>query len=320
MKTAIVTGAGGFIGKALTRRLLALGWQVYAVDGWESALGDFGPEEPRRVVCDFAHYEQLADLISAEVDWFIHFAWAGVSGAESRQLPAQAENVRAAAVAFEQARALGSKKFLLAGSSYQHRMEPVEKDGQPVFCRKNLYGLAKGAAVSLLRAASWTGETQFNSVLFTNVFGPGDRSNRSTNSMLRQLLAGKSLDLITGEHLHDWTYIDDATSGILAVLENGIPGEDYYIGGRHLRTFREIVTEVRDIVAPTAELRFGRYDDKAYIDYSQIDLDALYRDTSFVCTADFAESIRKTAQWLQQEEERAKMKMVENGKRGGAMM
>ena len=300
MKTAIVTGAGGFIGKALTLRLLELGWQVYAVDRGEEALHDFDSQQVHPVVCDFSHYEQLSDLISEDIDWFIHFAWAGVFGAESKQLTTQAENIWAATVAFEQAKLLRCKKFLIAGSSYQYRMEPVIEDGRLVFCRKNQYGLAKDAAVSMLRAASCMDDVQFNSVLYTNVFGPGDQSNRSANAMIRQLLAGGSLDLITGEYLHDWTYIDDAIGGIVAVLEKGIIGRDYYIGSRHLRTFREIVTQVRDIISPKAELRFGSYDDKAYIDYSKIDLDALYQDTGFECTSDFEESIRKTAEWLKE--------------------
>lgn len=297
---AVVTGASGFIGKALTRRLLAQGWLVYAVTSTAEALRDLKCSELIPVDCDFSRYGQLAAQIAAPADCFIHFAWAGVSGAESRQLSVQAENVRAAATAFEQAALLHCRKFLFAGSSYQYRMEPIKKDPQTRFVRKNLYGMAKEAALSLLKAAAYTDDMECSTVFFTNVFGPGDGSNRSTNSILRQLLEGKPLKLIAGEHLHDWTYIDDAVEGILAVLEKGTAGSDYYIGSRHPDTFRSILERVRDSIAPDAELNFGSYDDRAYIDYSMIDLDALYRDTGFECTADFETSIRRTAEWLRE--------------------
>lgn len=299
MRRAVVTGASGFIGKALTKKLLADGWTVYAVVRDTSTLvglcGDLRPVE-----CEFAQYERLAELIGEDVDWFLHFAWAGVSGDLSRNARAQTENVMASAEAMEQAKQLGAKRFLFAGSSYQYRMEP--SDG--AYLPKNLYGAAKAAAERLLWASTQAEGVAFNTVLFTNVFGVGDCSDRSTNAMLRKLLAGEPLKLISGEHLHDWTYIDDAVGGVLAVLEKGVPGKEYYIGSRNPETFRDIITRVRDVISPGTELLFGAYEDDAYIDYTKIDLDALWRDTGFECTADFDESIRRTANWL-------------NGKAGG---
>ena len=297
MKKAVVTGASGFIGRALTERLLAEGWTVYAVVRDAQALagldGDLRP-----TVCDFAHYDRMAEQVGENVDCFLHFAWTGVSGDMSRSITTQTENVMAAAEAMKQAKQLGARKFLFAGSSYQYRMEP----SGDVYLPKNLYGAAKAAAERLLWASALADGMAFNTVLFTNVFGVGDRSNRSTNAMLKKLLAGEPLKLISGEHLHDWTYIDDAVGGVMAVLEKGLPGKEYYVGSREPETFRDIVTRVRDAICPEAELCFGEYKDDAYIDYTKIDLDALYRDTGFACTADFEESIRKTARWLAQEE------------------
>lgn len=293
MKRAVVTGASGFIGHALTKRLLSEGWTVYALVRCQDSLADLDGDL-RQVVCDFAGYDRLADMVGEDVDWFLHFAWAGVSGEKSRSVAAQVENVTAAVEAMTQAERLHAAKFLFAGSSYQYRMEP----SGDVYLPKNLYGAAKAAAERLLWAAALADGMAFNTVLFTNVFGVGDRSNRSTNAMLKKFLAGEPLQLISGEHLHDWTYIDDAVSGVMAVLEKGEPGKEYYIGSRSPMTFKDIVTRARDAVGSEAELLFGAYEDDAYIDYTKIDLDALFRDTGYACTAGFDESIRKTASWL----------------------
>jgi nucleoside-diphosphate-sugar epimerase len=72
----------------------------------------------------------------------------------------------------------------------------------------------------------------------------------------------------------------------------------YYIGHRNIRTFREVVEEMRDAINPQAELRFGEYQDSLNMDYSYTDLDALYNDTGFECKADFKETIREQAEWL----------------------
>lgn len=319
MKKAVVTGASGFIGKALTKQLMANGVEVWAVVTAADKMADVCADKLHVLPCTFANYNSLAEILPQDVDYFIHAAWSGFYGPRSRDAVVQTENIVAAAIAMEQARHAGTKRFLLLGSSYQYRMEPVIENGHEAFIRNNIYGIAKEATARILRAKANEVGIVFNNVLFTNVFGVGDRSKRSTNTMIRQLCKDGPLKLISGEHLHDWTYIDDAVDGIIAVLERGIEGTEYYIGKRKPRTFREIVTQVRDVVAPNAELQFGTYEDRAYIDYSLIDLERLYIDTGFECRADFADSIRKTAAWLLQEDRRMSNKnMVENPNGGGA--
>ena len=74
--------------------------------------------------------------------------------------------------------------------------------------------------------------------------------------------------------------------------------KSYYIGHRELKTFREVVTQIRDAINPDAELRFGEYKDSLNMDYSYTDLDELYNDTGFQCEADFVKTIREQAEWL----------------------
>lgn len=306
MKAVAITGATGFIGKALAKRLLSSGYKVYAVVRSTEGVSDITGEDLIPVKCDFAHYDQLAAMLPEKIDWFIHLAWDGVSGKKSSDIEIQMRNVEAAVIAMKQAETIRAKKFVFLGSSYQYRMEPVTLYGKTVYLKKNIYGAAKQACMKLLQANSFLDGIgmDFNCVLFTNVFGVGDGSNRSTNVLIRQLLRGEDLNLIQGDHLHDWTYIDDAVDGLLAVLEKGLSGKSYYIGNRKLRTFKNIVIELRDILAPNARLYFGSYDDDSYIDYGEIDLDELYHDTGFECTANFRESILKTAEWIDQQQKK----------------
>lgn len=299
MKTAVVTGASGFIGGALTSGLLERGYEVFAVvrdEEQKARLSERKGLYP--LVCDLADQETICSAIGKEAGCFIHLAWEGVSGVKSRQIETQLSNIKVACMAMELAKRLHTERFLFAGSSYQYRMEAYIQNGREQFARKNLYGISKQAASDLLRAMAIAYGMTFNTVLFTNVFGVGDCSQRSTNVLIGKLLAGEDLELIDGGQAHDWTYIDDAVQGILAVLNKGVDGASYYIGSRSPRTFKEIITDVRDLIAPKARLKFGCFEDEAYIDYSQIDLNALYRDTGFECATDFSESILETAEWV----------------------
>lgn len=315
MKTAIVTGAGGFIGRGLVERL-AREYTVYAIvynERERELLPSAANVVP--IVGDLNQWETVAEQIPAtHVDLFFHLAWGGISSAAYKDITVQKDNLSMSICVAMLARAVGCDKFVFAGTNQEYLVSPSAVDG--TVCGASVYGVCKKSARELCQVLL-RDVTRFNATAFTNVFGPGDFSKRTANLFISKLLRGESLDLIEGNNEYDWTFVDDAVAGLLAVGERGKNGKQYYIGSRRLPTFRQILTEVRDILCPGAELRFGRYSDNTYTDYSKFDLDALYRDTGFVCTADFAESIRKTAQWLRQEGERAKMEMVENGKLGG---
>lgn len=296
MKSAIITGAGGFIGGALTEKLLKQGVEVIAVDvDLEWLKKRFPFPNASFVQASFDDYPQLADRIGRSADVFYHFAWKGVSGEDYNCIRTQDDNVLYSRLALEAAVQLSCKRFIYIGSSHECLKNWNSIDSTYTEC--SIYGTAKRAGELWCRTLA-RNRIYFESVLFTNVFGVGDYSHRSANTFISQLLKGESLRLIKGNHLHDWTYIDDATDGLIQTAERGKNGKQYYIGARRPVQFSHIITKVRDIISPSAALYFGAFEDDAYVDYSLIDLDALYKDTGFECKADFKESILKTAEWV----------------------
>lgn len=78
---------------------------------------------------------------------------------------------------------------------------------------------------------------------------------------------------------------------MIDVGEKDVNEKQYYIGSIVLPTFKQILKNVQDIIYPQAELRFGTYNDTAYTDYSQFDLETLYRDAGFICRTSFTEEL-----------------------------
>lgn len=296
MKKVIITGAGGFIGGALTELLLNKGITVYGVDISEKSLERHaGKDNFIPVIADFTKYERLHEMIQDDIDVFYHFAWQGY-GKDTQNFDVQIENVIATERACESAVKIKCKKFVFACSSYEYQKNEIDvKNG---YC--SIYGAAKTASKAFARATAHRAGTEFCGVIFTNVFGVGDRSNRSSNSIIKQLLQGDNLKSTKGEALYDWSYIDDVVGGLYAVGEKGIDGKEYYVGSNRLRPFKDIISEVRDILAPNAKIEFGAFDDNAYVDYTSIDIYELYRDTGFYPNCDFRESIIKTALWVKE--------------------
>ena len=295
MKKVIITGAGGFIGGALTKHLLDKGVRVYGVDVSEQMLLRFMEEEGfTPVIAEFSAYSKLTELIGEDnFDAFYHFAWKGY-GKDTQSFYIQNENVAGVYEACVAAANLKCKKFVLACSSYEYQKSNI--NGKIGNC--SIYGAAKTAAKSYAKVVAHNAGMEFCGVIFTNVFGVGDKSNRSTNSIIKQLLRGEDLRSTDGKALYDWSYIDDVVGGLSAVGEKGIDGKEYYVGSSKLRPFGEIITDVRNILSPKSKIEFGAYRDTSYVDYTEMDIYELYRDTEYYPKCVFEESVQKTAQWL----------------------
>lgn len=296
MKIAVVTGAGGFIGHRLTDEL-SREYKVYAIVYNRQEMERLpASENILPVIGDLNDWEALTEKLHTDhVDLFFHLAWGGISSAAYKDIGVQRDNIAMSVSAAMLARAVGCRKFVFAGTNQEYLVSPSAVGG--TVCSASVYGICKKSARELCQVLL-RDVMCFNATAFTNVFGPGDFSKRTVNLFISKLLRGESLDLIEGNNEYDWTFIDDAVAGLVAVGERGKNGKQYYIGARRPPTFRQILTEVRDILCPDAQLRFGKYKDNTYTDYSRFDLDALYHDTGFECKSDFRESILKTAEWV----------------------
>lgn len=299
MRTAAVTGASGFIGKAFTEYLLGKGYRVKAVVRDASALEELGKEYTclECVEADFASYGTLAEK-AGPADIFYHFAWDGAYGAKVTDYRLQLEDAGAACEALVQAAAMGCGKFVLAGTVAELEVrEHLDRNaGRPRgTC---IYAAGKLAAEMMCRTLAVQYGIGFNCGLFANIMGPGDRSRRSTNSILSRFLEGEAPKLVKGEGLNDWLYIKDAVRLIEAMGERGTDMKTYYIGHTDLWPLRKIIERARDAVAPGLELEFGTVPDTFLTDYSYVSTRALYEDTGCRAEYDFARSVRETAEWV----------------------
>ena len=300
MDKVIITGANGFLGGALARKLLKSNCAVIAVGTSEPQLAqlkEYG--NCRTVIATFEDYNNLPELIQErDVDVFYHFAWAGGFTTAIKDYKLQMSNAGFAGDAIMAAYKIGAKKFVYANTYNQYEITNFleSETFEPRYTC--IYAAAKTAASLICRTLAFNLGIEYSGALVPMPYGENNYSKQLVNVVLTNLLSRTPPKLVEGNNLYDLVYIDDIAEAFVAIGNNGKNMKEYYVGHRKLKTFKEWMTEIRDSIAPEIALKFGEYKDTQNIDYSKVDLEALFRDTGFECTAEFDETMRKTADWV----------------------
>ena len=300
MKKVIITGASGFIGKALAERLLKEGITVYAVVRNKNKIKDLEKYDSLVTIeAEFADYSNLPELISEkDIDVFYHFGWEGVFGDAFMDYELQLGNAKTACDAVMAALNLKCRKFVFAGTINEYEVKKyLNMDSfQPRYTC--IYATCKLASEMICKTLAYNLGIEYNSGLIAMAYGEGNMSRMLPNVIIKKFLNNEAPKLVEGNNKYDLIYIDDIVEAFISIGEKGVNQKSYYVGHRELKTFREIVTDVKNIINPDINLVFGEYRDNLDMDYAMIDTEALYNDTGFECKAGLRESILKTAKWV----------------------
>lgn len=300
MKKVIITGASGFIGKALAERLLKEGSTVYAVVRNKSGIKDLEKYSSLVTIqAEFIDYSNLPELVKEkDIDVFYHFGWEGVFGDAFMDYELQLCNSKTACDAVMAAINLKCRKFVFAGTINEYEVKKyLNMDNfEPRYTC--IYATCKLASEMICKTLAYNLGIEYNAGLIAMAYGEGNRSRMLPNVIIKKFLNNEAPKLVEGNNKYDLIYIDDIVEAFISIGEKGVNQKSYYVGHRELKTFREIVTDVKNIINPDMNLVFGEYRDNLDMDYSVIDTDALHNDTGFECKADLRESILKTAEWV----------------------
>jgi len=89
----------------------------------------------------------------------------------------------------------------------------------------------------------------------SNNYGPYQFPEKLIPLMILNILEGKPLPVYgDGKNIRDWLYVEDHNTAVWAILNRGITGEKYNIGGENEWTNIELLQELIDIVSENAKL------------------------------------------------------------------
>lgn len=107
------------------------------------------------------------------------------------------------------------------------------------------YAASKAASDHLVRAYHHTYGLPTLTTNCSNNYGPYQFPEKLVPLMILNAVSGKPLPLYgDGRNVRDWLYVGDHCTAIRAVLERGVVGDTYNIGGNSERTNNEVVKTI----------------------------------------------------------------------------
>jgi len=264
VKNVLVTGGAGFIGSNFVHCLLEKDAQVYIVTldaltyaGNKDNLLDL-PDESRHQfihgdICDKELIQNTFDTYS--IDTVVHFA-AETHVDRSILGPASFihTNVVGTLNLLDMAKEIWTAKGLVDDLNCRfHHISTDEVYGSlsmdsPAFTEKNPYkpnspyAASKASSDHLVRAYAHTYRLPVTITNCSNNYGPYQFPEKLIPLVILNALQGKPLPMYgDGEQIRDWLFVLDHCEAILTVLQKGIPGETYNIGGENQPTNLQIV-------------------------------------------------------------------------------
>ncbi|MDB5714337.1 MAG: family NAD(P)-dependent oxidoreductase [Sphingomonadales bacterium] len=294
MKTPIlVTGAVGFIGHAVTQRLLDEGATVIGIDVvndyYDVALKNarlamlLEQTKFTFVKADISDAPAIAALVNGNgVRHVIHLAaQAGVRYSLENPFAYEKSNLAGHLAVLEACRhAPGFEHLVYASSSSVYGDKPIGTSGftedEPAMNPVSLYAATKRACELMSQSyASLYGFPQTGLRFFT-VYGPWGRPDMAYFSFTQKILSGKTIEVYgDGKMARDFTYIDDIVDGILGALSH--PPKN----GAHrvLNIGDSRPVGLMDMIT-TLEAALGREANKVMLPMQPGDVTATYADVS----------------------------------------
>jgi len=254
MKKILVTGATGFVGGHLVRRLLNNQYEVHVLIRPET------DQEPLKQTIVHTHLGSTQNMIEiiqdVQPDAVIHLASLFIGEHESGDIEDLIKSNVILSTQLVEGMSVNRVGLLInVGTSWQHY---AGADYNPV----NLYAATKQAFRSVLSFYLETSDLRVINLELFDTFGPNDRRDKLFNLLNRLRVTGDTISMSPGYQYLDPIYIDDVCDAFLVALKRLNSGqvkrsETYSVCSEESIQLRELVKIYENVSNTKLNVEWG---------------------------------------------------------------
>ncbi|HKP53419.1 MAG TPA: NAD-dependent epimerase/dehydratase family protein [Chloroflexia bacterium] len=262
MKRAVITGATGFVGANLARRLLREGHEVHLL-----VRRDNNPWRIEEIRADvqmheisFGDREALTRVMGMiRPDWVFHLAAHGAYSWQTDLDSIVQTNIVGTINLVEASLSAGFEAFVNTGSSSEYGYKdhaPTEREWiEP----NSYYAVAKASATLFCRYTAQSQNANITTLRLYSVYGPYEEPARLVPALIMSGLQGKLPPLVNPDIARDYVFMEDVLDAYLLAATK--PGQElgavYNVGTGTQTKLSEIVEVSRRLMGISTEPEWG---------------------------------------------------------------
>jgi UDP-glucose 4-epimerase len=299
----LVTGASGFIGANLCRRLLKDGHEVHALlrsgySTWRLDEISGSINVHRSDLCD----RRLAGIVKEiSPEWVFHLAAYGAYSSQTDFRRMAKTNITGLVNLCESCLATGFKSFVNTGSSSEYGFKNHKPSEDELLEPNSHYAITKASATNYCRYVARSRNVNMPTLRLYSVYGPFEEPARLMPALIVRGLDKELPPLVNPDVARDYIYIDDVISAYLRAAEQ--PGRElgaiYNVGTGIQTTMLQVVDVAKNILGITVEAQWGtmpnrKWDTNIWVSDNR----KIIRELGWQPEIEFPEGFRLTADWL----------------------
>ncbi len=309
MKKVLVTGASGFVGSNLARRLLHEGHEVHAL---------LRPESNRWRIRDllldlYIHEVSLDDFLALQPtikqiapEWIFHLATHGAYPDQKNCLDIMNTNIMGTVHLLEACLKLDFETFINTGSSseYGFKNKPFSEEERCI--PNSLYGISKLTATEYCRLNSESHDRNIQTLRLFSVYGPYEEPTRLIPRLIQHGLRNELPPLVTPAIARDMIYIEDVLDIYMEAASKKHQNEKnsrdaiYNVGTGIQITIEEMVNIAKKVLNISADPKWGSMMNRSFdTEFWRADIRKIKEAYHWQPRFSFEQGFIATVEWFQ---------------------